>query len=204
MKRKTTTRPFLITSVLLGLLCFCTFAGASSTSAARLDINNAGGFLSQVVEPTGLEKTDISTASGNLIKNLLRIVGLAFLLLMVYGGYLWMTARGEESQIEKARDTIVAAIIGIAIVVGAYAVTFFVTTRIVQQSSGPGPVDAGAVGDQPLGCCVIDTGATQACRIDTESECNRRADDLRNVDGDDHARTWTPGINAVICQRTCE
>lgn len=63
---------------------------------------------------------------GVLIGVVLSFVGVLFLVLMVYGGVLWMTARGNEQQIEKAKDLIIASIIGLIIVMGAYAVTNFI------------------------------------------------------------------------------
>ena len=171
-----------------------------SVSAAKIDIGNAGGFLNQVMEPTGLEKTDVSTASGRLIKNLLRVVGTSFLFLMVYGGFMWMTAQGDEGKIEKARNTIIAAVIGMTVVVGAFGITSFITSRLVQNTQGSAPVDAGAVGDQPLGCCVIDIGATEAYRIDTHVECKRIADGIEAG----RPFIWTGNISAPACQRFCE
>ena len=44
---------------------------------------------------------------------------------------VWMLARGEEDRITKARETIIAAVIGLVIVVSAYAITNLVTERIL-------------------------------------------------------------------------
>lgn len=173
----------------------------SFVSAARVDIGNAGGFLNEVIEPTGLEQTDVSTASGALIQNLLQLVGLAFLILMVYGGFLWMNARGDEGQIDKARTTVTAAVIGLSIVVGAFAITSFVTSRLIENSGGTGPVDAGNVGDQQLGCCVIDIGSTYACRIDTQVECDRRAN---RIDDGKNERQWIPNMDPANCSNACQ
>lgn len=69
------------------------------------------------------------TLAGSVIKAVLSVTGLIFLILMVYAGIVWMTARGDESRIEKAKDTIQAALIGLAVTVSAYAITVFVTSR---------------------------------------------------------------------------
>ncbi|MEK7084601.1 MAG: hypothetical protein AAB932_05185, partial [Patescibacteria group bacterium] len=50
--------------------------------------------------------------------------------IMIYGGFLWMTAHGKEDQTKKALEAITAAIIGIIIVVSAYAITRFVFTSV--------------------------------------------------------------------------
>jgi TRAP-type C4-dicarboxylate transport system permease small subunit len=64
------------------------------------------------------------------------LVGVIFLILMVYGGYIWMIARGNDELISKAKDTIRSAIIGIIIVVGAYAITSYLVNAF---TSNPTP-----------------------------------------------------------------
>ena len=93
-------------------------------------IKSIGRPLGQVVDPTGLkENPDIAPIVGKAINMVLSMVGLIFLILMVYAGMLWMTARGEESQVETAQKIIKASMIGLFVVVSAYAITFLVTSR---------------------------------------------------------------------------
>lgn len=68
------------------------------------------------------------TVAGTVIKAVLSVTGLIFLILMVYAGILWMTARGDESIVEKSKDTIQAALIGLALTVSAYAITVFINS----------------------------------------------------------------------------
>lgn len=58
------------------------------------------------------------------------LVGMIFLVLMVYAGYLWMTARGEQEQVDKAQKIITTALIGFFIVASAYAITTFVSGKL--------------------------------------------------------------------------
>lgn len=71
----------------------------------------------------------VEDLTGSIIKAVLSMVGLVFLILLVYAGILWMTARGDEGMVEKSKEIIQAAVIGIAITVSAYAITVFVTSR---------------------------------------------------------------------------
>lgn len=70
----------------------------------------------------------VSGIAGNVIGTILTFVGVLFLVLMIYGGIIWMLARGNEQQSKKALDTIIAAVIGLVIVLGSYALTQFVFT----------------------------------------------------------------------------
>lgn len=75
---------------------------------------------------------------GNVVGNLLTMVGVLFLVLMIYGGITWMLARGNEDQTKKALNTITAAVIGLIIVVASYAVTNFVFESVNEQKGGSG------------------------------------------------------------------
>ncbi len=67
---------------------------------------------------------------GKIISAVLAFLGVAFLILMIYGGYIWMMARGNEQEIEKAKNIIKNALIGLVVVLAAYAVTWFITSKI--------------------------------------------------------------------------
>lgn len=64
----------------------------------------------------------------------LGLLGIAFLFLMVYAGFLWMNAKGDDKQISTAKGIIVDAIIGIIIIFGAYAVTAFVSDIMIRSN----------------------------------------------------------------------
>lgn len=72
---------------------------------------------------------------GGLIQAALGFVGVIFLVLMLYAGFLWMTARGNNEQVTKAKDLITGAIIGIVIVASAYAITSFVVGSVTGSAS---------------------------------------------------------------------
>ena len=86
-----------------------------------------GSPLEDVKTRSGYSDEDIGSLSGRVINTVLTLVGIIFLLLMVYAGYLWMTAQGEETKIDKAQNIIKGTVIGLVLVMSAYAITIFVT-----------------------------------------------------------------------------
>ena len=72
---------------------------------------------------------------GNLIGTTLSIIGVIFFILMVYAGFKWMTARGNEEGVKEAQKTIIAAIIGLVVVLSAYAITNFVFTSVDEKKN---------------------------------------------------------------------
>jgi len=65
-----------------------------------------------------------------IINRVLTFTGVVFLAILIYGGYLWMMARGNEEQIEKAKKIIKDAIIGIILIVLARLIIEFVIYQV--------------------------------------------------------------------------
>lgn len=84
--------------------------------------------LTETAESAGLGAypKDVSVIAGNAIGTALSLIAVLFFGLMIYGGFRWMLSRGEEDEAKKALDTIFAAIIGMIVVLAAYAITNFV------------------------------------------------------------------------------
>lgn len=168
------------------------FAVVVSTPVhASLSYKNAEAALGTVADKTGVQKTDLPTASGQLIKSALGVLGLIFFVLVIYAGITWMTARGDEEAANKARETIFAAVIGLSVILASYAITNFVTSRILEgnKDTSSGGMAGGAnsvggtLGDEKVGCCIdwspgaqyFDDGVP-AYRITTESDCKSQGE----------------------------
>lgn len=100
--------------------------------------------LKTTAEKTGHLDQKIFGSSGSLesgigviIQSILSLVGVIFMVLLVYGGILWMTASGNDQQVEKAKNIIIQSIIGLVIVLLAYAISVFV----ISQFSGKAILD---------------------------------------------------------------
>ncbi|MFA5211606.1 MAG: hypothetical protein WC414_03890 [Patescibacteria group bacterium] len=106
---------------------------ADKIFAEETGINQAGSVLNKVAKEAGVEnQSDVSFIAGNLLNAILGMTGIIFLGLMVYAGILWMTARGDEGQIEKSKNIIIACVIGLMILVSAYAITYFIMSRFTE------------------------------------------------------------------------
>lgn len=113
---------------------------------APLPVLAAGDYgLSATAGAAGL-KTNKSLPQlvGQIVGAGLSLLGIIFLGLMLYGGFRWMTARGDTKMVSEAKDTITNAVIGIAIVVSAYAITDFVIKAVVGGAGGGGGGGGGA------------------------------------------------------------
>ena len=79
---------------------------------------------------------DINLAGriGMILGTALSLVGVVFLVLMVYGGFLWMTSAGDSEKVKKAKGLITSAIIGIIIIASGYIITNFILTEVLKAT----------------------------------------------------------------------
>jgi hypothetical protein len=77
------------------------------------------------VEAGYADVSDVPTIVGGLINVVLGLTGILFIFLLVYGGILYLTAGGVDDNVKKAKKLISNAVIGIIIIVAAYAITSF-------------------------------------------------------------------------------
>jgi hypothetical protein len=68
--------------------------------------------------------------TGTVVGAVLSLLGVIFFLLVIYGGLRWMLAQGNEQEVEKAKQILIAAVIGLVIVLSAYAITTFIGTQL--------------------------------------------------------------------------
>ncbi|MBI5254566.1 hypothetical protein HY932_02185 [Candidatus Falkowbacteria bacterium] len=67
---------------------------------------------------------------GAILKVTVGVLGVVLTCLIIYGGFLWMTAGGDPGQVKKAKAYITDAIIGLIICILAYAITTFVIDKL--------------------------------------------------------------------------
>lgn len=68
--------------------------------------------------------------AAQVINAVLGFLGVIFLGLMIYGGFIWMLARGNDDEVQKAQGTIRSAIIGLVIVLASYGISYFIFSQI--------------------------------------------------------------------------
>ena len=66
-----------------------------------------------------------------IIKIVLRLLGLVGVILVIYGGFMWMTSAGNEEKLKKAKTILRVAIIGLAIVLLAYAIVYWIFEKLM-------------------------------------------------------------------------
>jgi hypothetical protein len=109
------------------LLCFNVFV-----SSANADIMSDNLFnFKKAADLPGAEDISPISIIIAVINTLLGLLGLFFVILIMYAGFLFMTAQGDEKKVTKAKDIIRNAIIGVTIILLSYIVTRIVFNTIL-------------------------------------------------------------------------
>lgn len=113
----------------------------TSTAVSGLESTVAQGDLPSALSVATVNQYGggqfLSTRLGQLIGGILSFVGVLLLILIIYAGFMWMTAAGNTQKVDKAKDLIVSAIIGLIIILAAYAITAFIGRQLTETGVAP-------------------------------------------------------------------
>lgn len=127
------------------LFIICTFYFSSAGLAFESDLT--GELEKQETAFMGEAGLTPDQSIGDIIasaiQGFLALLGIIFIILILYAGYTWMTADGDEQKITKAKDTIKRAIIGLIITIGAFAITYFIFSALPGGTGGVGTPGGG-------------------------------------------------------------
>lgn len=130
------------------LICFiCLFGGLL---LARLAF--AQDFGTEAVNnglANSLTTTDVRTVIGRIINVFLGVLGLVAIIIILWSGYLWMVSGGDEDKIAKAKRHLRNGVIGLIIILAAWAITIFIFNKLGGAVNGGGCIDGEA---QSCGC----------------------------------------------------
>ena len=125
---------FMLSSALL--LPVGVFAGATADHDTRGDVRDK---LNIVAESSGIggeaQEGGLVSTIGLIIQAFLTVVGVLVTILIIYSGYLWMTAQGNADQVTKAKTMMTQAVIGLAITMAAYFISDFVVSAILDATA---------------------------------------------------------------------
>ncbi|OGY44694.1 MAG: hypothetical protein A3J62_01155 [Candidatus Buchananbacteria bacterium RIFCSPHIGHO2_02_FULL_38_8] len=87
---------------------------------------------------TGLGTKDIREGVMSVVNVLLGFLGIVAIIIILWGGFRWMTAGGNEEKVGEAKKIITAGIIGLVIIFIAYALAAFIITQLITATGATG------------------------------------------------------------------
>ncbi len=130
---------FLFALSCLSVLSKTVFAQEGQLTQAQTQktpsaFDNAKTRLNKIGDITGFKTnadSDLYSKIAGVINILLGFAGIIATILVIYGGFKWITAQGNEDQVKSARNTIRDAVIGIIIIFLAYVIVNFVVDKLI-------------------------------------------------------------------------
>ncbi len=90
--------------------------------------------LNQTGQTLGLGGDDIRLIIARIIRAVLGFLGILALCIVLYGGFVYMTAGGDEEKVGKAKKIIINGVIGLAIILSAFAIAQFVINKLAEAT----------------------------------------------------------------------
>ncbi|MCC7357698.1 Ig-like domain-containing protein [Candidatus Uhrbacteria bacterium] len=151
--------------------------GGLSVSALPVQAQVTTG-LEEVGQTIKLPSTDPRLIVVRIINIALGLIGIILVCLILYAGFLWMTSGGKEDQISRAKQILRNAIIGLIIILSAWAITKFVIERLLGATSGDG--GGGFGGDSGFGGGF--GGGSSSARFQVQAISPKGTVSIRNVE----------------------
>jgi hypothetical protein len=114
----------------------CALSGPPATGGTNIPSTGgtntppSGGSTANLTNP--ISANSVPELVGNIINVALGIVGSLALIMFIYGGFTWMLAAGNDQAVEKGRNILVWATIGLVVIFASYSlVNFIINTAIV-------------------------------------------------------------------------
>ena len=112
--------------LIFGVIQFVVFSLAVKPAQADESLFNNQVGISEIGQTYGNKKTDVRIIITRLILIVLSFLAVIFLALIIYAGFRYMTAAGNQDQVTKAVSQIRDATIGLLIIFASWALTFYI------------------------------------------------------------------------------
>ncbi|MBU0546288.1 hypothetical protein KKA13_03480 [Patescibacteria group bacterium] len=126
-------KKFIVTAMIALML----LVSAAPALAAIGDITAEGGegLGLEYGERLGLGNRDIRETIAAVIRVALGLLGIVAVVIILIGGFTWMTAGGNDEKVEEAKKRIFQGVIGLAIILSAYALASFVINQLITATT---------------------------------------------------------------------
>ncbi|MDO4979108.1 MAG: amino acid permease [Candidatus Saccharibacteria bacterium] len=111
---------------------------------------HSGESAKTVAECNTPKDQSLFSATDNLIAVATGVLGLVAVVVVIYGGFTYITATGDAAKIKKAKDTIIGGIVGLLVVLLAYTIVNFAVNAALGDpgSAGTGGGSAGGSSEE--------------------------------------------------------
>lgn len=139
----------IIVSLFLGISLLAFFNYACTPSALAADdsepldlwsdpVLNEANFGAEQLNEIGLGRKDPREIATRIIQIALGLLGIIAVAIIMYGGYVWMTAQGDADKVETAQKILRNGVVGLLIVLAAFGLATYIINRLLYSTGGSG------------------------------------------------------------------
>jgi len=139
--------------ILFVIIILAVFLLVKQVGAVTLDVGL------QYAQETGLGNVDIRVTIARIIRDALGLLGIITVLILLYAGFSYITSQGDPEKITKAKRILTEAVIGLVIILSAFAIASFILNKLLEATGaqiGGGPPNYGD-GGGALGNGIIES-----------------------------------------------
>ncbi|MFA6591505.1 MAG: IPT/TIG domain-containing protein [Patescibacteria group bacterium] len=101
--------------------------------------------LTTVGDATGLGNTDPKIIVARIIRTAISFLGVVAVVIVLYGGFVWMTAAGDEKKVGRAKKILIGGAIGLVIILLSWSIVSFILSALL-SATGAGGAGGGGGG----------------------------------------------------------
>jgi hypothetical protein len=117
-----------------GNTCVAT-AAACTTATGAVGTNVYGGTSGTTfASNAGLSSGNLVTTVSSIIRTIMGFLGIVAVVIILFGGFQWMTAAGSPEKVKHAKTLMIQGVIGLVIVLAAFAIASFVINGLVSAT----------------------------------------------------------------------
>jgi hypothetical protein len=131
--RKKIIGMFLISLFVLPMLAVSAPTPVSATDDWR-DVVGAEYVDDQGDDSIKLGNRDPRTMAAGIINTILSLLGIIAVVIVLLGGFKWMTATGNEDKVSEAKKLLGAGVVGLVIILAAWGIATFILDQIWTQT----------------------------------------------------------------------
>ena len=95
-----------------------------------------GEVMPSAIQPAiGLASSDVRVTVARIIRVAMGLLGIIAVVIILIGGFTWMTAGGNDEKVGEAKKWIFSGVIGLAIILSAYSIATFVINQLITATT---------------------------------------------------------------------
>lgn len=126
----------IVSIIMMAMMLGSALASVMAISNAKAQSIGTKDLGIEYPKSIGLGTQDVRTTASQIIKVALGLLGVVAVVIILIGGFTWMTAGGNTEKVDEAKKWIFSGIIGLAIILSAYAIAFFVLKQLTIATTG--------------------------------------------------------------------